>query len=117
MAKTILIVDDDPVVQKYLTTLFGDNGYETVTAATGLEGEEIVKNMTPDLITLDLEMPEEWGTRFYRRMTKEDRLKEVPVIVISGLSGGGHAIKKAVAYISKPFDPDKLLGIVKRTIG
>jgi len=117
MAKTILIVDDDPVVVKYLTTLFRDNGYETVNAGTGLEGEEVVKDMTPDLITLDLEMPEEWGTRFYRRMTREDRLKEVPVIVISGLSGGSHAIKKAVAYISKPFDPDKLLGIVKRTIG
>jgi len=117
MAKTILIVDDDPVVVKYLTALFGDNGYDTVTAGDGLEGEEIVKTMTPDLITLDLEMPEEWGTRFYRRMTRDERLKDVPVIVISGLSGGGHAIKKAVAHISKPFDPDKLLGIVKRTIG
>ena len=116
MAKTILIVDDDPVVVKYLTTLFRDNGYDTVTAGTGLEGEEVVKTMTPDLITLDLEMPEEWGSRFYRRMTREDRLKDVPVIVISGMAGR-HAIKKAVAYISKPFDPDKLLGIVKKTIG
>ena len=52
MAKTILIVDDDPVVVKYLTTLFRDNGYDTVTAGTGLEGEEVVKGMTPDLITI-----------------------------------------------------------------
>lgn len=116
MAKTILIVDDDPVVVKYLTTLFRDNGYETVTAGTGLEGEEVVKTMTPDLITLDLEMPEEWGSRFYRRITREERLKNVPVVVISGMAGR-HAIKKAVAYISKPFDADKLLGIVKKTIG
>ncbi len=116
MAKTIMIVDDDPVVVKYLTTLFGDNGYDTVTAGTGLEGEKVVKTMIPDLITLDLEMPEEWGAQFYRRITRDDRLKDIPVIVISGMAGR-HAIKKAVAYISKPFDPDKLLGIVKKTIG
>ena len=116
MAKTIMIVDDDPVVVKYLTTLFGDNGYDTVSAGTGLEGEELLKTMTPDLITLDLEMPGEWGAQFYRRITKDDRLKDVPVIVVSGLAGR-HAIKKAVAFVSKPFDPDKLLGIVKRTIG
>ena len=116
MAKTILIVDDDPMVVKYLVTLFGDNGYDTVTAGTGLEGEKVLETTIPDLITLDLEMPDEWGSRFYRHMSKDERLKDVPVIVISGMAGR-HAIKKAVAYMSKPFDSDKLLGIVKKTIG
>ena len=116
MAKTILIIDDDPVVVKYLVALFKNNGYETITAGTGLEGEQVLKSVTPDLITLDLEMPEEWGSRFYRKISKEDRLKEIPVIVISGMAGR-HAIKKAVAYLPKPFDADKLLGIVKKTIG
>lgn len=116
MAKTILVVDDDPVVVEYLTTLFGDNGYDTVSASSGLEGEEVVKKITPDLITLDLEMPGEWGAQFYRRITRDARFKDIPVIVVSGLAGR-HAIKKAVAFVSKPFDPDKLLGIVKRTIG
>jgi CheY-like chemotaxis protein len=116
MAKTILIIDDDPVVVKYLVALFEDSGYDTITAGTGLEGERVLKTKVPDLITLDLEMPEEWGSRFYRKISKEERLKDVPVIVISGMAGR-HAIKKAVAYLPKPFDADKLLGIVKRTIG
>ncbi len=116
MPKTILIIDDDPVVVKYLTALFEDNGYNTVTAGTGLEGEQVLKTTTPDLITLDLEMPEEWGSNFYRRIYREDRLKKIPVIVISGMAGR-HAIKKAVAYLPKPFDADKLLGVVKKTIG
>ena len=117
MAKKILVIDDDPIVVKYLKTLFDDNGYETATACDGAEAEDIVKKVKPDLITLDLEMPKEWGPRFYRKMTKDDELKDIPVIVISGLSDPKHAIKKAIAVIRKPFDEAKLLDIVKNTIG
>ena len=116
MAKQILVIDDDPVVVKYLTTLFSDNGYDTDTASNGVEGLEKLKANKPDLVTLDLEMPEEWGSRLYRNMAKDDALKDIPVIVISGMAGR-HAVKSAVAYIAKPFDPDKLLGFVKKTIG
>lgn len=114
--KKILIVDDDPNIIDYLTTLFEDNGYSTFSAHDVKEGLEIAKREVPDLITLDLEMPEEWGPRFYRKMCQEKLLKNIPVIVISGLSGGDHAIGKAVAYLSKPFDREKLLKIVKETL-
>jgi len=116
MAKKILVVDDDPVIVKYLTALFSNNGYEVCSASDGVKGFETLKLEKPDLITLDLQMPEEWGSKFYRRLSKEDEFKDTPVIIISGISGQ-HAAKKAVAYLSKPFDADKLLGIVKRTIG
>ncbi|HIJ56082.1 MAG TPA: response regulator [Deltaproteobacteria bacterium] len=114
MAKKILIIDDDPVVVKYLETLFIDNGYETATAFNANEGFEAAQREKPDLITLDLQMPEEWGPRFYRKLSKSE-YKDTPVIVISGMSGQ-HAIKNAVAYISKPFDPDKLLGVVQKAL-
>jgi CheY-like chemotaxis protein len=114
--KKILIVDDDPNIIDYLTTLFDDNGYSTFSAQDVKEGLEIARKETPDLITLDLEMPEEWGPRFYRKMSQEKALKNIPVIVISGLSGGDHAIGKAVAYLSKPFDREELLKIVKETL-
>ena len=117
MAKKILVVDDDPVIVKYLTTLFTDNGYETCSASDGVKALEVLKSEKPDLITLDLQMPEEWGSKFYRRFTKEKDFKDLPVIIISGLAGRQHAAKRAVAFLSKPFDPDKLLGIVKRNIG
>ena len=116
MAKRILIIDDDPVVVKYLKTLFEESDYETDSASNGVEGMEKMKANKPDMITLDLEMPEEWGSRLYRKMSKDEELKDIPVIVISGMSGR-HAVKSAVAYVAKPFDPDKLLGIVKKTIG
>jgi two-component system, cell cycle response regulator DivK len=114
--KKILIVDDDPNIIDYLTTLFEDNGYSTFSAHDVQEGLDLAKKEIPDLITLDLEMPEEWGPRFYRKMSQDKSLKNIPVIVISGLSGGDHAVGKAVAFISKPFDREELLKIVKETL-
>jgi CheY-like chemotaxis protein len=117
MSKKILIVDDDQEIRSYLTELFGDNGYETVTAEDGKAAIEIAEKEVPDLITLDLEMPNEWGPRFYRKLTQNEDLKRIPVIVISGLNANQYAITKAVATLTKPFDADQLIGIVKETIG
>ncbi|MDM8522922.1 response regulator [Desulfococcaceae bacterium HSG8] len=116
MAKKILVIDDDPVIVKYLVNIFEDNGYETCTADDGVKALEVAKNEKPDLITLDLEMPEEWGTRFYRKLSKDSELKDIPVIVVSGMASRHLSIKKAVAYLSKPFDPDKLLVVVKKAL-
>jgi CheY-like chemotaxis protein len=116
MPKKILIIDDDPFVVKYLQAVFSDNGYLTCSASSTSEGLQVVKKEKPDLITLDLQMPDEWGPRFYRKLRKDPDLKDIPVIVISGIDGD-HAIKDAVAFVSKPFDPEKIIGIVKNTIG
>ena len=117
MAKKILIVDDDPVIVKYLENVFKDNGYQTCSAKGGLGALELLKSENPDLITLDLEMPEEWGPRFYRKMRKIPSYQETPVIVISGLPGKHLALKHVVATLGKPFDPDKLMAHVRRAIG
>lgn len=116
MAKKILIIEDDPIVARYLDRLFRNNGYETCTATSSMEGLEVVKKERPDLISLDLVMPGEWGPRFYRKLRKDKALRDIPVMVVSGIDGD-HAIKDAVAFVAKPFDPDKVLGIVKRAIG
>ncbi|MCP4693768.1 MAG: response regulator [Desulfobacterales bacterium] len=116
MPKKILIIEDDPIIVKYLETLFQDNGYETISAGNGKDGLDLLKKEKPDMISLDLELPDEWGPRFYRKMSKLKDLKKTPVVVVSGLAGQ-HAVKNAVAFVRKPFDPDKLLGIVKKTIG
>jgi CheY-like chemotaxis protein len=116
MAKKILIVDDDPIIVKYIRNVLEDNGYETCAAGNSEEAYDQLEKENPDMITLDLEMPGEWGPRFYRKMTKDPQFKDTPVLVISGMAGK-HAVKKAVAYLAKPFDPDKLLAVVKKTIG
>lgn len=116
MNKKILVIDDDPAVLEYLTTIFEDNGYTTCSAKDAFEGLEVAKREKPDLITLDLEMPGDWGPRFYRKMSEDQTLKNTPVVVISGLSGHKYAINKAVATLSKPFNTDELLQIVAENI-
>lgn len=116
MKKKILVIDDDLNVRDYLVSLFTDNGYDVSVAGDVKEGYAEAKKVKPDLITLDIEMPGEWGPRFYRQLAQDPELKNIPVIVISGLSGHQYAVVKAVASISKPFDRDKLLKIVKETL-
>ncbi len=116
MPHKILVIDDDPYIVKYLVEILSDNGYATCSASDGAEALELLKREKPDLVTLDLEMPNEWGPRFYRRMTKEPEFREMPVIVISGLAGIHLAIRNAVASLKKPFDPNQLLDIIKTTL-
>lgn len=117
MTKKILIIDDDPVVVNYLENIFQDNGYATMSASTGVEGENVLAADKPDLITLDLQMPDEWGPRFYRKISKKPEFKEIPVIVISGLSSSKYSIPKAVGFLGKPFNPEELMKLVRDTIG
>ena len=108
MSKKIMIVDDDPAITKYLETLFADNGYEICIAVDGKKALDVFKAEKPDLITLDLEMPEEWGPRFFRKVSRSKGFN-TPVIVISGLSSHKYSIPKAAAVFSKPFDAQKLI--------
>lgn len=115
--KKIMVVDDDPEIVDYLVTVFRERGYDTCSATGGVQATETLLRENPDLITLDLEMPEEWGPRFYRRYARMPEYKHIPVIVISGLPGIHMAIPKAVATIPKPFDPEEVLRVVQQTIG
>lgn len=116
MTKKIMIVDDDPAITRYLTTLFTDNGYDTCVAVNGKDAVVIFDAERPDLITLDLEMPEEWGPRFFRKISKKKGFN-TPVIVISGLTGVKYSIPKADAMFGKPFEPDTLMEKVKDLLG
>lgn len=114
MAKKVLVIDDDPVVVTYLVNILEDNGYETCTAGNGAEALKVMEEERPDLVTLDLEMPEEWGTRFYRKFKQKPELKDTPVIVISGMPSRHLSVRDAVGYLNKPFDPDKVIELVKK---
>jgi CheY-like chemotaxis protein len=117
MPKKVLVIDDEPHVVKYLTSFLEDAGYDTCSAGNGEEGLETLKQEKPDLVTLDLQMPGDTGTRFYRNLSKLDEFKDVPVIIVSGIPGRHLAVKKPVAVLDKPVDRDKLLNLVKETIG
>ena len=120
--KKILVVDDEPNVVAYLETLLQDNGYDTVSAANGLEGMEKVRDEKPDLITLDISMPEESGVRFFRELKEDPDLSGIPVIIVTGVTGYGgkpedfqkfissrKKIPPPEGFVPKPIDRDELL--------
>jgi CheY-like chemotaxis protein len=112
----ILVVDDEADARNYLTALFEDNGYRTVTANDGKAALETAKSEKPDLITLDLSMPEESGVRAYRNIKSDPAFKETPVIIITAV---GDSMKKFIdklkvipepeGFMSKPINPEELL--------
>jgi len=61
MPKKIMVVDDDPDIVDYLISVFEDHGYDTCRASDGISAFDVAMAEKPDLITLDIEMPHEWG--------------------------------------------------------
>ena len=96
MPKTILIVDDDPNIREYLETLLTDNGYETIVAENGEKALEVLAAHTPDLITLDIEMPDKTGPWFNRALQRGKTYANIPIIVITGHTGLKYVIPNAV---------------------
>jgi CheY-like chemotaxis protein len=117
MSHRILVVDDEEDVRRFLTAVLARRGYETIEAADGREAFEIARRERPDLVILDLMMPNQSGTDFYRRLTKDEHLGETPVIVVSGLAGRHLAVRTPVAVFDKPIDPDEFGMAVDRALG
>jgi len=123
MAKRIMIIDDEKDIRTYLKTLFEKNGFETETAKDGEEGFERARLFKPDLITLDILMPKDSGIRLYGRFRKDEELKKVPIIVMTGLSQYKelytHDYPEANlpdAFVEKPIQQEKVLEIVRSLI-
>lgn len=119
--KRVLIIDDEPDTQIYFSNLLQDNGFDTVTAENGEEGLKKVRSAKPDLITLDMSMPETSGVRCYRELRDNEEWKSIPVIVITGISDefrGFISSRRQVpppdGYLSKPVDEEQLLKMVRQ---
>jgi CheY-like chemotaxis protein len=117
MRKKILVVDDEADVRRFLTAVLEQRGYDTLTAADGREAFDVARRERPDLVILDLMMPNQSGTDFCRRLTKDAELCRTPIIVVSGLAGRHLALREPVAVFDKPIDPEKFGAAVDRALG
>jgi CheY-like chemotaxis protein len=123
MGKKILIVDDEPDQIDFASTLLEENGYIPISAMNGAEGMERVKTEKPDLILLDILMPEKGGIRMYQELRHGEETKNIPVVIVTGVARGGDSeeymltqaedIPGPDAYIEKPMSPDAVLKLVK----
>lgn len=111
--KKILIVDDSNTNIVLLESLLTRNGYTVITAFNGRQGLDSVRNILPDLVILDLKMPDIGGFEFMEVLKSHNEWMHIPVVILSAISDSD-SIKKslelgATNYLTKPLDPDKVL--------
>ena len=117
---TVLVVDDDPVIQKLLQVNFEMEGYRVITASDGLEGLEKARANNPDAVVLDVMMPKMDGLEVARTLKGDSATKAIPIILLSAkaqqadIQAGSST--GADDYLTKPFDPLELLDRVATLI-
>ena len=130
MKKTVLIVEDELDMRIFLSTLLETSGYRPITTRDGSEGMLKAREISPDLIILDVMMPGEGGVQMYRQLKSDDTLKKIPVILLSGVAKNTFthylkmlnsrmecAIPEPAAYLEKPPEAEALIKLTERLIG
>jgi CheY-like chemotaxis protein len=114
----ILVVDDDESHRVLICDLLDEMGYSTAQAANGQIALDLMDEMTPDAILLDLRMPVMSGWGLLEALKKMPRAQHLPVIIISGYGFEWEAeLVGASGYISKPVDLDKVRSTVQQIVG
>lgn len=114
MPKKIVYIEDDIEMTYLIKLILQRKGYEIISTNDGLEGFEIIEREKPDLVLLDLMMPNIDGWDIYHQLKSNENTNQIPVIIISAKAQPidkvlGMQIAKVNNYISKPFKPQELL--------
>ena len=112
----VLIVDDEKDVTEELGVMLKKKGFEVVTANSGKEALEKVKEEKPDVVLLDVMMPDMSGWDVCKKIKEDDATKDIPVIMLTILFGEEEKKKsfevKADAHIEKPIVIDRVIGVI-----
>lgn len=113
----ILIVDDSPQILLLITNILIEEGFTTFQADSGLMAYSIIENSIPDLILLDIMMPEIDGFEVCQKIKSNPKFADIPIIFLSAITNIKDRLKGfelgAVDYITKPFDDEELIAKVK----
>jgi len=119
--KRVVCIEDDPGMIDLVKLILSRKGFQVVGAMGGREGLEAIQREKPDLVLLDLMMPDMDGWEVYQRMKADDSTKAIPVIVVTAKAQSidkvlGLHIAKVDDYITKPFGPQELLESVEKVL-
>jgi CheY-like chemotaxis protein len=128
-SKHVLVVDDEPDFAALLRSMLVKAGYTVVTAYNGEDALAEVRTCRPDIITLDMKMPRQSGVHFYRTLKKNHAFRDVPVVVVSGLTRDDKDMENLIrsllepdnvphpqAYMEKPVDEPQFLKTIQETL-
>ena len=121
MPQKILVIDDDENTLWLVGTLLQHHDFEVIKTTSANEGLDLARDQKPDLVLLDVMMPDMDGWEVYQSMKAQDSMKNIPVIIITAKAQSidrvlGLHIAKVDDYITKPFSPSELLTSVRKVI-
>jgi two-component system response regulator VicR len=119
--KRVVYIEDEQEMIDLVRLILGRKGFEVIGARGGRNGLQLVKDQLPDLVLLDLMMPDMDGWEVFQQMKANDKTRQIPVIVITAKAQSidkvlGLHIAKVDDYISKPFSPQDLLDSVEKVL-
>lgn len=119
--KKIVCIEDEPEMIDLIRLILGRRGFDVHGAPGGVEGIKMVREMLPDLVLLDLMMPDMDGWEVYQQMKADASTREIPVIVVTAKAQNidkvlGLHIAKVDDYIAKPFGPQELMDSVEKIL-
>ena len=121
MTKTVLIVEDNELNMKLFHDLLDAHGYKTLQTRNGMEALALAREHRPDLILMDIQLPEVSGLEVTKWLKEDDQLRQIPVIAVTAfaMKGDEERIREGgcEAYISKPISVTMFLDTVKLFIG
>ncbi|MFN2144822.1 MAG: response regulator transcription factor [Anaerolineales bacterium] len=117
----VVCVEDEPEMIDLIRLILGRKGYEVIGAHGGLAAFDVIKDAAPDLILLDLMMPDMDGWEVYQQLKADEDLNKIPVVVVTAKAQSidkvlGLHIAKVEDYISKPFSPQELINSVEQVL-
>jgi two-component system cell cycle response regulator DivK len=120
MPKTVLIVEDNELNMKLFHDLLQANGFETIETRNGIEALDLARKHKPDLILMDIQLPEVSGLEVTKWIKEDDELKAIPVIAVTAfaMTGDEERIREGgcEAYLSKPISVAKFLETVRHFV-
>jgi two-component system, OmpR family, response regulator VicR len=119
--KSILCIEDEPEMIDLIRLILSRKGFEVLGAASGMDGLDIIRKKRPDLVLLDLMMPDMDGWEVYQQIKADEKTRDMPVIVVTAKAQSidkvlGIHIAKVDDYIAKPFSPQELLASVEKVL-
>jgi len=120
--KKILIVDDAPDTVTFLSAWLEDHGFETCSASDGSQGMHAILSERPDLVLMDLKMPNKTGVQLYREIRTSEACNGLPVIFITGMAdlrifdSECQLLPEPDGFIEKPFDLDVLRTAIDKAL-
>jgi two-component system cell cycle response regulator DivK len=121
MTKTVLIVEDNELNMKLFHDLLDANGFNTLQTRDGMEALDIAREQRPDLILMDIQLPEVSGLEVTKWLKEDDELRSIPVVAVTAfaMKGDEEKIREGgcEAYIAKPISVTQFLETVRRFVG